>query len=194
MSAGWTPRSAHSSSATAPSREIKRTAASIQAGFWNWPTASWPAIYSLRKCRHLRYHHVQQRPQHIRQRHRSNPAGDRENIAASAIFAAIDPATGGGLLNANGVVPLRNSLDNPALSGGDPLAAGLTDQLGTARPLPAGSLPDIGAVELSHSLSTTPQPTTTCSAAPAVPTRSPAAPATTGSMARRQRHAQRRRR
>ena len=49
----------------------------------------------------------------------ANPAGDRENIAASAIFAAIDPGTGGGQLNASGVAPLRNALDNPALSGAD---------------------------------------------------------------------------
>ena len=54
----------------------------------------------------------------------ANPAGDRENIAASAIFAAIDPDTGGGQLNASGVVPLRNNIDNPALSGADLLAAG----------------------------------------------------------------------
>jgi RTX calcium-binding nonapeptide repeat (4 copies) len=84
----------------------------------------------------------------------ANPAGDRENIAASAIFGAIDPATGGGQLNANGIVPLRNSLDNPALSGADPLAVSATDQLGAARPLPAGSLPDIGSVEINQPLST----------------------------------------
>ena len=68
---------------------------------------------------------------------------------------AIDPATGGGLLNPPASCRLRNSVTNPALSGGDPLAALPTDQLGTARPLPAGSLPDIGAAERNQTLSTT---------------------------------------
>ena len=82
-------------------------------------------------------------------------AGDRENVAPSALFAAIDPDTGGGKLSANGVVPLKLSLANPALSGGDPLAAGATGQLAVnPRPLPAGSLPDIGAVEADQPLST----------------------------------------
>ena len=86
-----------------------------------------------------------------------NIAGDRENIAAGAIFAAIDPDTGGGLLSASGIVPLLNSITNPALSGGDPLASSATGQLGgTARPLPGGSLPDIGSIEISHALSTKP--------------------------------------
>ena len=52
--------------------------------------------------------------------------------------------------------PAANSVANPALSGADPLAASATDQLGTSpRPLPAGSLPDIGAVEINQPLSTT---------------------------------------
>ena len=84
----------------------------------------------------------------------NNPA-DRENIAASAIFANIDPETGGGLLSGR-VVPLLNNLNNPALSGADPLAASATGQNGTsARPQPAGSLADIGSVEITHALSTT---------------------------------------
>ena len=86
-----------------------------------------------------------------------NVAGDRENIAPGAVFAAIDPDTGGGLLSASGIVPLLNSITNPALSGGDPLASSATGQLGgTARPLPGGSLPDIGSIEISHALSTKP--------------------------------------
>ena len=85
-----------------------------------------------------------------------NVSGDRENIAPAAVFAAIDPATGGGQLAANGIVPLLNSIDNPALSGADPLASSATGQLGTtSRPLPAGSLPDIGAIEINQPLSTT---------------------------------------
>ena len=84
----------------------------------------------------------------------NNPA-DRENIAASAIFASIDPGTGGGLISGR-VVPLLNSTSNPALSGADPLAASATGQNGTsARPQPAGSLPDIGSIEITHALSTT---------------------------------------
>ncbi|MGE3292315.1 MAG: calcium-binding protein, partial [Geminicoccaceae bacterium] len=84
-----------------------------------------------------------------------NVSGDRENVAASAIFAAIDPGTGGGLVSASGIVPLRNAITNPALSGGDPLATAATGQLGgTGRPLPAGSLPDIGAIEINQVLST----------------------------------------
>ena len=72
------------------------------------------------------------------------------------------PTTGGGKLNASGIVPLKQSVANPALSGGDPLAAGATGQLGiNPRPLPAGSLPDIGAVESDQPLSTGPTSTTT---------------------------------
>ena len=85
-----------------------------------------------------------------------NVAGDRENVPASAIFAAVDPDTGGGQLAANGIVPLLNSTDNPAVSGADPLASSATGQLGTTpRPSPAGSLPDIGSVEINQPLSTT---------------------------------------
>ena len=85
----------------------------------------------------------------------NNPA-DREKIAASAIFANIDPETGGGQLNAVGIVPLLNNTNNPALSGADPLAAGATGQTGdNSRPLPVGSLPDIGSIEITHALSTT---------------------------------------
>jgi Ca2+-binding RTX toxin-like protein len=84
-----------------------------------------------------------------------NNAGDRENAAVTTIFAAIDPDTGGGQPNAGGIVPLRASLDNPALSGADLLAASATGQLGGTRPRPAGSLPDIGAVEIDQALSTT---------------------------------------
>ncbi len=90
-------------------------------------------------------------------------AGDRENRPAAAIFATIDPATGGGLLNPNGVVSLRNDVANPALTGADPLAASRVGQLGTsARPQPAGSLPDIGSIEINQPLSTGAPPTTTC--------------------------------
>jgi predicted outer membrane repeat protein len=81
--------------------------------------------------------------------------GDLQGVAPSLLFASIDPATGGGRLNAAGTTPLRNSITNPALSGGDPLAALPTDQLGHARPQPAGSLPDIGAAERNQALSTT---------------------------------------
>ena len=85
-----------------------------------------------------------------------NVSGDRENIDPAAVFAAIDPATGGGQLAANGIVPLLNSTGNPALSGADPLASSATGQLGTTpRPSPAGSLPDIGAIEINQPLSTT---------------------------------------
>jgi Ca2+-binding RTX toxin-like protein len=79
-------------------------------------------------------------------------------VAPGLLFASLDPDTGGGQLNAAGIVPLRNSITNPALSGGDPLAALPTDQLGTTRPLPAGSLPDIGAVERNQALLTAASP------------------------------------
>ena len=82
--------------------------------------------------------------------------GDREKVAASTIFAAIDPARGGGRLDTRGIVPLKkNSLTNPALSGADPITAGSTGQLGTTkRPQPAGSLADLGAAEADQALST----------------------------------------
>ena len=50
-------------------------------------------------------------------------SGDRENVAPGLLFAALDPATGGGLVGANGAVALANRVTNPALSGGDLLAA-----------------------------------------------------------------------
>ena len=85
-----------------------------------------------------------------------NVSGDRENVAASSVFASVDPDTGGGTLSAGGVASLRNSITNPALSGADPLAAPDTGQSGTSgRPLPAGSLPDVGSIEINQPLSTT---------------------------------------
>ena len=80
-----------------------------------------------------------------------NVPGDRENISAGALFAALE--YGGGKLGPDGTVALKNSLTNPALSVGDPLAATVLDQRGAARPQPAGSLPDLGAVELNQPLS-----------------------------------------
>ena len=73
-----------------------------------------------------------------------NNVGDRENVAASAIFAAIDPDTGNGVLGPDRTVVLRSSLANPALAAADPLAGLPSDQVGTARPLPSGSLADWG--------------------------------------------------
>ena len=61
-------------------------------------------------------------------------AGDRENAAPSAVFATIDPVTGGGQLDARGGVPLKRSPANPASSGGDPLAASAFDQRGFRPP------------------------------------------------------------
>ena len=76
-----------------------------------------------------------------------NVAGDVENIAPGAVFAAIDPATGGGLVNADGIVPLEAAVTNPALGGADRFAIGATDQIGTLRPSPTGTNPDAGAAE-----------------------------------------------
>jgi hypothetical protein len=78
-----------------------------------------------------------------------NIAGDVENVAASAVFANIDPDTGGGLVNADGIVPLRSSVTNPALGGADRFAIGSTDQIDTPRPSPTGTNPDAGAAENS---------------------------------------------
>ena len=61
-------------------------------------------------------------------------AGDRENVAPSAVFATIDPATGGGKLRPDGTVALRNNVANPAVSAGDPLAASTFDQRGIRSP------------------------------------------------------------
>ena len=98
-----------------------------------------------------------------------NNPGDRENIAASAIFASIDPDTGGGQLSAGGVVPLLNSITNPALSGADPLAASATGQTRHHAP---GRSPPAACPTSARSRSTRrsrprPRPTTTCSPAPA---------------------------
>ena len=83
-----------------------------------------------------------------------NVAGDRENVAAGAVFAAVDPDTGGGLINAAGIVLLRASVANPALGGADRFAIGSTDQIGTPRPSPAGTNPDTGSVESRFAHST----------------------------------------
>ena len=83
-----------------------------------------------------------------------NIPGDRESVSPATLFATVDLSTGGGKLGPDGTVTLKNNVANPALSAGDPLAASAFDQRGTARPLPAGSLPDLGAVELKQPLST----------------------------------------
>jgi hypothetical protein len=86
-----------------------------------------------------------------------NVAGDHEGVAPGLIFAALDPDTGGGLLSPNGTVALRDHVANPALSAADPLASTRVDQLGTTRPQPPVSLPDLGAAERDQAaLSTTP--------------------------------------
>ena len=74
-------------------------------------------------------------------------AGDREGIAAGAIFARVDPVTGGGQLDGDLVAVLRADAANPALAGADRLQSPATDQLGAERPAPEGTNPDIGAVE-----------------------------------------------
>jgi Ca2+-binding RTX toxin-like protein len=88
-------------------------------------------------------------------------AGDLEGIDPALLFAAIDPLTGGGVLALNGgptpTVALRDAMNNPALSGAEPMAAGETDQRGFARPHPHSSNPDVGAFELHQgAISTTP--------------------------------------
>ena len=79
-------------------------------------------------------------------------------VGASSIFATINPTTGGGQTTPTGIVPLKkNLLSNPALSAADPITAGSFGQLGdTRRPLPAGSLPDLGAAEADQPLSKSP--------------------------------------
>ena len=81
--------------------------------------------------------------------------GDRQKVAPTTIFAAVDPKTGGGKLGPNGTVALRNNVANPALSAGDPIQANVFDQRGAARPQPVGTLPDLGAAELNQPPSTT---------------------------------------
>jgi hypothetical protein len=81
-------------------------------------------------------------------------AGDREGIDPGLIFAALDPATGGGRLALNGgptaTVALRDVATNPALGHASPADAGPIDQRGAPRPQPGGSAPDIGAFELNQ--------------------------------------------
>ena len=81
-----------------------------------------------------------------------NVAGDLESVAPGLLFAALDPATGGGLLADHGgptwTIALRDALDNPALGGADPADAPASDQRGVARPQPEGTAPDVGAFEL----------------------------------------------
>jgi Ca2+-binding RTX toxin-like protein len=82
--------------------------------------------------------------------------GDREGVAASAIFASLDRVTGGGALDAANVARLRADPTNPAIAGADRLVAGPVDQLGADRPAPGGTNPDIGAVESGAATSTRP--------------------------------------
>ncbi|MFO1046509.1 MAG: choice-of-anchor Q domain-containing protein [Geminicoccaceae bacterium] len=81
-----------------------------------------------------------------------NVAGDLENVAPGLLFAALEPATGGGLLADHGgptwTIALRDAVDNPALGGADPADAPATDQRGEVRPQPEGTNPDVGAFEL----------------------------------------------
>ena len=81
--------------------------------------------------------------------------GDLQGISPNILFVDVDPDTGGGQLNSAGAIPLRNNASNPASSGGDFLSAPSVDQLGANRPLPVGSLPDVGAAERNQALSTT---------------------------------------
>lgn len=81
-------------------------------------------------------------------------AGDIVGVAPGAVFAAIDPDTGGGVLARNGgpvpSVALRDVGSNPALSGAEPVAGGFLDGRGAPIPAPAGTNPDIGAFELAQ--------------------------------------------
>ena len=81
-------------------------------------------------------------------------SGDRENIAAGTLFAALDAATGGGRVNADGVVALRANVANPAQGGADRVLFSSTDQLGTPRAAPSESNPDTGSVESAFAVST----------------------------------------
>jgi CSLREA domain-containing protein len=83
-------------------------------------------------------------------------AGDREGVDPGLVFAALDPATGGGQLALGGgptrTAALADRPDNPALGGAEPLTADATDQRGAPRPQPADSAPDIGAFELRQTV------------------------------------------
>ena len=78
-------------------------------------------------------------------------AGDLQSVAPSLLFAALDPATGGGRLADNGgpteTIALRDALNNPALGGALPIAGLDTDQRGEPRPSGPGTSPDVGAFE-----------------------------------------------
>ena len=113
-----------------------------------------------------------------------NAPGDQENVPTSLLFAGGLADNGGQTLT----IALREAGDNPALGGADPDTSPTTDQRGMARPQPAGTVPDIGAVELAVPNPSTAQrktrsrargATTFCAAQPRS-TSSAAAPAATG--------------
>ncbi len=83
-----------------------------------------------------------------------NVAGDRENIAASAVFA--NHRSGhrrrAGQRRRHRAPPANAT--NPALGAADRFAIGSTDQIGTARPTPSGTNPDAGAAESGFAHST----------------------------------------
>ena len=85
-------------------------------------------------------------------------AGDRENVppaAPSSPRSTPPPAAASSAPRAS--CRSRTAVTNPALSAADPITASAFGQLGTTkRPLPAGSLPDIGSVEINQPLSTSP--------------------------------------
>ena len=118
--------------------------------------------------RYLRQHHGEQRPQHLRQRtlQAASPATARTSLPGT-IFAAIDPDHRRRQAQCRRDRPAQElSLANPALSGGDPLAAGATGQLGAvlARCRPAACPTSARSRPTSRSRPA-PPPTTTCSPA-----------------------------
>jgi hypothetical protein len=81
-------------------------------------------------------------------------SGDLQSVAPALLFAALDPATGGGQLADHGgptpTIALRDALDNPALGGALAVAGLDTDQRGEPRPSGPGTSPDVGAFELQQ--------------------------------------------
>ena len=74
-------------------------------------------------------------------------SGDRENVAPSLLFAALDPATGGGLVGANGAVALAKPRHQSCAQRRRP-AGGACGRPARRSPTAAhATLPDIGAAE-----------------------------------------------
>ena len=89
-----------------------------------------------------------------------NIGGDQQNIAASTIFAAIDPVTHGGQVNADGIVPAARQRRQPGAECGRPVRRHAHRPAG---PRPAAARPTSAPPSPAMPSPPIPRPAMTCS-------------------------------